>query len=235
MVVTSALDRPGPVPERTTAYGDHPDQLLELWPGDPERPLIVLAHGGFWRSAFDRTHLRPMAAALRAGGGTVVSLEYRRSPGDPDASASDLLAGLRAAREHGGPVVLVGHSAGGHLGLYAAVTEPRLVDRLVALAPVADLGLADRWNLGGGAVREYLGGPADGRPDLDPVALDTPRVPVTILHGDADERVPLGISESYVDRNPDVGLVEIAGADHFALIDPLSEAWPRVLAEIAAA
>src|SRR5687767_5756925 len=107
---------------------------------------VALIHGGFWRPAYDRVHLRPMAAALRDLGWEVVSIEYRRVPGDPDATVSDVRAALSAAA----PDVIAGHSAGGHLALWAAATMGL---KAVALAPVADLRLAEELNLDGGAVK----------------------------------------------------------------------------------
>ncbi|WP_224387697.1 S9 family peptidase [Pseudonocardia sp. ICBG1293] len=230
------LSRPAPEPPRTVAVGDHPDQVMDLWPdGGPGRPLVVLVHGGFWRPRVDRVYVRSMAAALHARGLPVASLEYRRVPGDPDATVADVLAGLRAAHAVAGPVVTVGHSAGGHLVLHAAAAEPSLVRATLPIAPVADLGLADAENLGDGAVRAFLGGPASGRTDLDPAAGPTPPGPVTILHGDADANVPLPVSRSYLDRHPSARLVELPGHDHFAPVDPLSTAWETVAREILAA
>jgi pimeloyl-ACP methyl ester carboxylesterase len=53
-----------------------------------------------------------------------------------------------------------------------------------------------------------------------------PPVPVTLVHGTDDDTVPIAMS-----RLPGAGrLVEIPGAGHFDLIDPLSRAWPCVLA-----
>ena len=49
----------------TLRYGTHPDQVVDLtFPGATARPpLVVLLHGGFWRAAYDRTHLRVVADA----------------------------------------------------------------------------------------------------------------------------------------------------------------------------
>ncbi|MFP5019322.1 alpha/beta hydrolase family protein [Pseudonocardia phyllosphaerae] len=227
--------RAGPDPQRTTGYGDDPDQVVEWWTGGATgRPTVALVHGGYWRPRFDRTHLRPAAEALHALGFPVASLEYRRTPGDPHASASDVVAGLRAVAAGAGPagVIAVGHSAGGHLALLAAVTEPGLVRTTVALAPVADVGLCDRLGLGESAAQEYLGGPASAHPDLDPALLPAPAGPVTILHGDRDDRVPFEVSESYVRQRPGPRLVGLPGADHFAPVDPWSGAWADVVAEL---
>jgi acetyl esterase/lipase len=140
----SVLTRPAPGPDEVRRYGEDPDQLVEVFGRDggaPGRPLIVLIHGGFWRPGYDRAHIRPLANALRDEGRTVVSVEYRRQPGDPDASTADIRAALVAAAAVAtGPVVVAGHSAGGHLALWAAAAAPApgLVGT-VALAPVADL------------------------------------------------------------------------------------------------
>jgi acetyl esterase/lipase len=89
----------------------------EMYFGQPERPLIVLIHGGFWRPEYDLTHLRPMATALAEEGWPVALLEYTRIPGRPDLMVADI---KRALDNLPGNIVLMGHSAGGHLALWAA-------------------------------------------------------------------------------------------------------------------
>ena len=64
----------------------------------------------------------------------------------------------------------------------------------------------------------------------DPAALPPPPVPVTLVHGTADDRVPVSMSRACHRGH----LIEIAGAGHFDLIDPQSLAWPQVLAALAA-
>jgi len=67
--------------------------------------LVLLLHGGFWRAAYDRAHLGPLAAALAAEGYVVCSPEFRRvgQPGggwpgtfDDIAAAVDTLPGAVA-------------------------------------------------------------------------------------------------------------------------------------------
>jgi acetyl esterase/lipase len=82
--VTDVLDRPSPAPDLTVPYGPLPEQVtgLRLPPaghGAAARPLIVLIHGGFWRAAYDRRHLGPMASALAAAGYLVAAAGYRRA------------------------------------------------------------------------------------------------------------------------------------------------------------
>jgi acetyl esterase/lipase len=147
--------------------------------------------------------------------------------------------------------VLIGHSAGGHLVTWAASrhrlptsspwhrADPLPVG-VVALAGVLDLGLAAALRLGGGATQALLGGEPAAFPAryavADPARLLPTGVPTVLVHGTQDEAVPLDVSRSYAAAAAAAGqqvtLHELAGADHMALIDPASPAWPAVLAAI---
>lgn len=225
----------GPDPERSYFYGEHPDQVIELWGvgARPSAPLVVLVHGGFWRPEYDRVHLRTLAGAVRATGAVVASLEYRRVPGRPDVLTGDVRAGLALAiavwRDLGSGApgcTVVGHSAGGHLALWAATAAADGITHTVALAPVADLRLAHRLDLDGGAVAAFLGAGPDGRADLDPVRCAAPARPVTVVHGTDDGRVPVELAHRYHAAHPGTGLRILPGTGHFELIDPRSAAWP---------
>ena len=201
------------------------------------RPLVLIVHGGFWRPQYDRVHTGPMAEAIAAAGWTVASIEYRRIPGDPDETLRDVSDALskvpaKIAR-HNGKVVLVGHSAGGHLVLWltAARGTPQLIGTL-ALAPAADLQLADELNLGDGATRLFLGADPKTRPDVDPRRLASPQIPTVVVHGDKDVVVRPAVADSYVAAHPSVRLVRLTGVGHFAVIDPLSAVWPTILDEL---
>jgi acetyl esterase/lipase len=234
----SVLTRPAPEPDAVVRWGPGPDDVADVQLGGDDRPLVVVVHGGFWRPAYDRRHLRPMIHALAAAGFTAVAPEYRRIPGDPDAAVEDVRVALRVLPvdlrgRHDGRVVVLGHSAGGHLALWAASAAPAAgLHATLALAPVADLAAADRERLGGGAVSAFLGGAAPTRPDLDPTRRVSATTPVTLLHGLEDTTVPPAQSAAYVAAHPDALLVELPGAGHFDVIDPLSAAWPRVVAAL---
>jgi acetyl esterase/lipase len=240
----SVLALPAPGPDRELRYGDHPDAVIDVRSGGPgaaDRPLVVVVHGGFWRPAYDRVHVRPLTAALAGAGWTTAAVEYRRVPGRPDDTVDDVAAALAllagaagSAGPSDGRLVLAGHSAGGHLVLQAAA-DPRspALAGVVALAPVADLRLAEELALDGDAVRAFLGGPAADRPDLDPVRQPSPATAVTVLHGRDDAIVPLALGRSYVSAHPAARLVEVEGG-HFAVIDPRSTAWPALCAALSA-
>jgi acetyl esterase/lipase len=255
------LTRPAPPPDLTVAYGPHPDQVADIRlpaAGTPTRPTVVIVHGGFWKPHYDRSHTGPLGTGLVSRGHPVVSLEYRRI-GEPaggwPAAGDDVLAGLAAVpdlvaaavaamgRE---PVdtdrpILAGHSAGGQLVLYAGrLAGPTAVRGVVALAPVADLIEGHRLNLGRGAVAQLLGGSPEELPDVYAQADPTVNLPVgvrtVVVHGDFDENVPVALGVDFADAaraaGDDVRLIRLPAAEHFALIDPLADEWPEILAAI---
>lgn len=221
------------------AYGRHPDQVVDVYPaeGDGEGPTVVFVHGGYWRPEYDREHARSAAGALAGAGFPTALVEYRRIPGSPDLTCADVADAVRLVASGGtplpsGPVVLVGHSAGGHLSLVAASDDSLPVLGCLALAPLADLQAAEEAALDGGAVRDFLGGPASARPDLDPARL-TGQLPTrtVVLHGLEDSVVPITVSQSHSDATG-AALQGLSGVGHFELIDPQSSSWPTVIGHL---
>lgn len=266
---------------RRLRYGPSPEQFLDLHEGRPPGragATVVLVHGGFWRARYTLDLMRPLADALAADGWTVANLEYRRvgQPGGgwpgtcadvaaaldalddrtPDASTG--LSGVDTSR-----LVVVGHSAGGHLALWAAGrhqlptgcpgAKPRVRPRaVVSLAGVCDLAAAAEHDLGAGAVAEFLGpgaaavagslSPGGARETravgarvptaADPAALLPYGVPQLLVHGGADDSVPVEFSRRHHQRAAAAGdpveLLELSAADHLSLIDPDSTAWGLV-------
>ncbi|MGV2921108.1 alpha/beta hydrolase, partial [Streptomyces alfalfae] len=78
----AAFSHPAVEPDATAAYGEHPDQVVDFYAprGDMPRPapLVVVLHGGAWRSPYDRRHLTPFADFLARRGFAVANVEYRR-------------------------------------------------------------------------------------------------------------------------------------------------------------
>lgn len=235
-------------------YAEHEDGTVDVWlppAGSAPAPLALVLHGGFWRAAFDRTHLGPMCEALAARGFAAAAPEYRRVGGaggwpatfDDIARAVEqvpseitVLAGSRVRRA---PAVLVGHSAGGHLALWAVShrRSPATAAGVAALAPVADMLAAQRAGLGDGAVDELLAElPSNEHELVDPVRLLPSRTPTVLVHGAADDRVPITQSRDYrsaaVHSGDDCRLVELDGVGHFALIDPETAAFDAVVEAI---
>jgi acetyl esterase/lipase len=114
---------------RTHSYGGDRSQVadLHLPRGPGPHPVVVLVHGGSWGRRYGRIVMRGLAGDLLRGGWAVWNIEYRRignGGGWPEtfedvAAAIDLLAAINAPIDLD-RVSLVGHSAGGHLALWAA-------------------------------------------------------------------------------------------------------------------
>lgn len=112
--------------ERDLAYGPHPRQRFDAYlPAHPDGRLVVMVHGGGWRRG-DKAMARVVdnkAAHWLARGATFVSVDYRLLPeADPAVQARDIATAVarvqqlaRGWRADPARLVLVGHSAGGHL------------------------------------------------------------------------------------------------------------------------
>ena len=233
------------------AYGDHPDQVANLHlpaaEGGPW-PCVALLHGGFWRTGWDRTLMTPLARDLAGRGIAAWNVEYRRVgqagggwPGTLDdvAAALDRLAeidDIDALR-----VVTCGHSAGGHLAVWLAArhrlaegsrwADPRLRPlAAIAQAGVLDLQRAHEEGLGGGAVAGLLGETTSERlTAASPAALAPLGVSQLLVHGTADDIVPVTQSRIHAALDSDAELVELEGADHFDVIDVSHRAWDVVV------
>ena len=237
-VTSDILSRPAPEPDELLTWGPLSDQVADLFLGSADRPLVIALHGGFWRPQYDRTHLRHLGRALSDHGYSVVLPEYRRTPGDPDATTDDVRVGIHvlptAVRGYfDGRTVLMGHSAGSHLALWAAsACPPTGLVATVALAPIPDLEAADEAHLGRDALRDFLGTPASARADLDPVRLPEPQCPTYLLAGSDDDEVPSFVSDRYVRERPDVRFSMLPGVDHYSFIDPTSGAWQMIVEKL---
>jgi len=227
------------------SLGEDPSQVadLHLPSGPGPFPVAVLLHGGYWQTQYGKLVTRPLALDLAARGWAAWNVEYRRlgdrrgggggwpQTFDDVAHAVDALARLDAPLDLS-QVVLVGHSAGGQLALWAAGrsglpegavgASPRVVaSAVLALAPVTNLERARVH------AEQLLGGRAQDVPDrwaqADPVRRGAPGVSALVVHPTTDETVPVARSREYAALSG-VPLVETAGR-HLDPIDPVSPAW----------
>lgn len=245
------LSRQPPPADLRVSYGSDPNQFIDLrLPSkNTVHPLVVNIHGGFWRAKYSLDHAGHLCAALTAKGIATANVEYRRIGNDGGGwpgTFSDLRSALQFvvqnAQKHGFDkqrVVVMGHSAGGQLALCLASRE-RSVLGAISLAGVVDLQQAYQLHLSHDAVVEFLGGTPSEVPEhyreADPMKLSITHAQQWLIHGSSDDTVPPAFSREYVERKEkyagaakeDVHLLEIAGADHFDLIDPKSAAWQHV-------
>ncbi|MGA5442867.1 alpha/beta hydrolase family protein [Streptomyces griseoincarnatus] len=218
-------------------YGDHPHQSYDAWPPeDPDAPLVILLHGGYWR--YDRMHLTPFAAWLSAQGFSVLLPGFRRSGGAGGYPETfDDVARIVDTLPEGRPYVLAGHCSGGHLALWCAARgllppgsrwhTRTLPTSVLALAPITDLTATRRDRLSNDAALQLLNGEehfTERLAEVDPLTLlsdaGTTGVPTVLLHGAADEEVPLTQFSDYAAVHRDLRTVVLPGTGHYTLIEP---------------
>lgn len=250
---------PPPIWKRFT-YGPHPAQ--HAWLGLPPQSepwgTVVVIHGGSWQAPFTAMALLPMAEKFVAMGLAAWVIEYRRvgagggwpATFEDVAAVIDLLGDLPV--QHTGVethlltrnVVIVGHSAGGHLAVWAVSRRadgPGGPLRLPVRSAVSLSGVLNlrRWQqqtpFHPNPVDQLMGGPPARQRHryalADPTQLVPAPVPVWVCQTTEDSVVSADIATTYVDAAREAGgrvrLVHLPG-DHGALVDPGSPAWPRV-------
>ena len=252
-------------------YGHEASQYgeLRLPSGRGPHPVVVLLHGGCFRKDFaGATSIGAMADALKREAIATWSIEYRRLS-EPGAgwpgTYQDVAAGLDYLRQLApryrldlGRVVILGHSAGGHLAHWAAARsrlEPG--SALVAdnpLKPRGVINLAGRMDMTVG-IAEYEATCGD-MPVLRMLLGGLPgQVPERYAQVSLPGLLPLGVRqvmiwgsrENFVPEQQardflaaarragdDVELKLVPGAGHFETASPESPAWPVVLGAIEA-
>ena len=214
----------------TVRYGPHGDNVGDIRPsvGKPTG-VVVLVHGGLWRGEYERDTTETLAVDLSRRGHVTWNIEYRRvgSGGGWPGSAHDVLTAVDFIRIREGmadlPLFVVGHSAGGHLGLWAGSRRAGDLSLIVGLAPVTDLAaMASSGAIGA----EDAGGLLDSGA---PPVVDAVPGKTLLVHGESDEIVPVEHST----RLATTAVVEvIPGMGHFPPLDPKREHWPLVVSEL---
>ena len=255
---------PSRVPDRRGSYGKDSSQYGELRVpgGGGPHPVAILIHGGCFKAAYATARdLAPMADALKADSIATWNIEYRRL-GQPGGGwpgtyldvgrAVDYLRTL--ARQHQldlGRVVIVGHSAGGHLAMWAAARsrlpkssslytrDPLPVRGVIDLAGPLDMSANIQGYQGlcrDTVITSLLGGTPATVPEryqqASPITLLPLGVPQVLVVGTHEDFVPKPFVEAYkkaaTRAGDSVRVVVIPGAGHFEIASPSSSAWPSV-------
>jgi acetyl esterase/lipase len=251
-------------------YGSDSNQFGELRipAGRGPHPIVVLIHGGCFKAAYASLRdLAPMGDALKAQGIATWNVEYRRlgQPGggwpgthqDVGQAVDRLRALAETFRLDLNRIVIVGHSAGGHLAMWAAsrsrippssalyLKDPLKVRGVVDLAGPVDLSA----NIDGyeglckdTVITSLLGGTPATMPER--YAQASPRrllplgVPQVLIVGQYEDFVPLTLAQEYVAAARQAGdtvqLEVISGVGHFEIASPQASTWPRVRSSIRA-
>lgn len=250
------------------AYGDDPNQFaqLRLPASAGPHPVVILIHGGCWKADFATlSDLAPMGDALKAEGIASWNVEYRRLPqagsGWPGTylDVGHAIDSLRTVAGKYGldlhRVVVVGHSAGGHLAMWAAArdrlpresvlytADPLPLRGVIDIAGPPDMAAERRVApvaCGSRVVEAMLGGSPTAVPQryaqASAARLLPLAVPQVLVWGGRDEIAPMWLAEDFLGAARKHGdtarLVVLPDAGHFELATPSGPAWTKVLGEI---
>ncbi|MEQ9497605.1 MAG: alpha/beta hydrolase [Deltaproteobacteria bacterium] len=192
---------------RDVSFGDDARRLdVFVPPGDGPHPVVVFVHGGFWVSGGRKAAFgvyERLGHRLAQAGVLGVVISYRLAPAHRHpAQISDVAAAIATAfdnvAQYGGDpqrVFVMGHSAGAHLALLAALdrrwlaaegASPRRIAGVIGLSGVYDL--PDLATRGRGKIRvpQVFGSSAEVWKQASPVTHVAKRTP-RILLADGDE------------------------------------------------
>ena len=121
---------------RTFPYGSGKRHTIDLFPGTGEGPIVVFIHGGYWQ-ALDGSFFSHCARGLNAHGIGVAVPTYDLCPA---VGIHDIIGQMRTASRElmrlGRPLVISGHSAGGHLAACLLATDWPALDASLPKRPV---------------------------------------------------------------------------------------------------
>ena len=240
------------------AYGPEPAQVVDLFlpTGKGPHPVVVLIHGGCYLAEYQGlTQTSGIAADLAQRGYAVWSVEYRKlgedGAGYPGTflDVADAVDRLRTEATRYGldtrRVVAVGHSAGAHLGLWAASratlpkasplwrARPLKIRAVISLGGIGDL--KPHAGVFAGACGPSIAQVAPPRtyPETSPAELLPSGAAVTMIHGEFDHVMPFDTGVAYAAKVRAAGdrgeAIEIQGAGHFDPVSPTTEAWKTVV------
>jgi arylformamidase len=202
------------------AYGDTPRQAMDVFLPDGDR-LAMFIHGGWWRM-LGRASFSHMARGLNAHGIAVAVVSHDLCPA---VGIADIVEQIRRACLFlGRPLTVIGHSAGGHLAAMMAATLEEVVGGYAIsgafdLMPLLNVSENADWRLDAVSARA-----------LSPIRLPPPRLfDAVVGERESSEfrRQSRALSEVWGARYE-----EIAGANHFTVLDPLSDPGSAMVARI---
>lgn len=223
--------------ELNIAYGESPRQAFDLLrPEGKARGLLVFVHGGYWLR-FDKSYWSHFAKGALEQGWAVALPSYDLCP---DVAISDITHQIahmipEAAAMVSGPIVLAGHSAGGHLvarmvvpGVLPEAVAARVV-RVMPISPVGDLQPLLKTSMN----EKFKMDLADARAESP--ALMQPREGVEVIVWVGGEERPVFLEQAtMLAENWQCDCVIDAGKHHFDVIDGLLVSDSRMVQRLLA-
>ncbi|MDB5608478.1 MAG: Arylformamidase [Bradyrhizobium sp.] len=217
---------------RSIPYGPGERNTVDFFPGDSEGPAVVFIHGGYWQ-ALDSSFFSHLAGGLNAHGVSVAIPSYDLCPGvTVDHIIQQMRAAARELARLGRPLVMSGHSAGGHLAACLLATDWPALDaslpRDLVVAAYTISGLFDLGPLVGTSINNALHLDHAAARAASPLFWDVPaRGSLDAVVGENESAEYFRQSNSIVDLWGAAGLPTRFGvvpdANHFTAIAPLAD------------
>ncbi|MFK8036041.1 MAG: alpha/beta hydrolase [Hyphomicrobiales bacterium] len=191
------------------------------------KPMIVFIHGGYWRG-LSKDIFSHMAAGLLENGFDVAMPSYTLCPDISVAGICDEMEACLAflANSEKRPIMVTGHSAGGHLAAWlckkdvaARITQPIVaglgVSGVYDLTPLLHVSMNDDLRLD---LKSALSGSPYFANPQDEVFFD-----VWVGANESSEflRQSEDFSAKWRENGAYTAYIEIAGTNHFTAIEPL--------------
>jgi len=217
---------------RAIAYGPGARNNIDFFAGDNDGPIVVFIHGGYWQ-AFDGSSFSHLAGGLNAHGVSVAIPSYDLCP---NVTVDDIIRQMRQASRElarlGRPLVISGHSAGGHLAACMLATDwPQLdpsLPRDLVVAAYAISGLFDLVPLVETSINRALRLDRAAAQAASPLLWHAPaRGSIDAVVGEKESAEYFRQSKTIADAWGAAGLATrfgvVAGANHFTAIAPLAD------------
>ncbi len=215
------------------SYGATPREVIDVFMAAPDASLAVFIHGGWWRN-FEPGLFSHMAAGLNDHGVSVALPGYNLCP---QVRIADIIDEMRRAlvylwRRYGRRMLVLGHSAGGHLTAAMMATDWRALDGTAPadLVPAgyAISGVFDLVPLVEIAMNRDFRLDEEEARRLSPVLWQPPRgrvldAVVGALESNEFLRQGHAIADAWGEAGVTTRYEEIAGTNHFSVLDPLTD------------
>jgi arylformamidase len=206
-------------------YGSGERQKWDLFPAaEPTSACLVFIHGGYWQRG-GRDMASVLAEGVRPLGWSAAFIGYDLAP---QATLTDIVAQIHAGLDWlgqngpdfgiAGPIVVAGHSAGGHLAAMAlsnpSVKAGLAISGVFELGPIRDTPLNDALRLSDDEIEL-----------LSPLRAPVVGKPLGIAYGTLELPALLEDSRRLHARRANAHapgpLIPVVGADHFTVLDEL--------------